>query len=171
MDCFRFLTVLRRLFGRNASGDACMVVVRSRDGGGRGGTSWRGTLCCPWNDGAAWNDGATWNIAVRTGLIRCAPGPLVRTAKVFRHSRAHESPFYARDHRRAHGMRSRCERESPHGTEVKRGNAQEVPGPGVVVDGRRDRHGGGPGRRWQWQWLKTKYRPSHLRPCAAHFPL
>ena len=36
-------------------------------------------------------------------------------------------------------MRSRCERESPHGTEVKRGNAQEVPGPGVVVDGRRDR--------------------------------
>ena len=114
---------------------------------------------------AAWNDGATWNIAVRTGLIRCAPGPLVRTAKVFRHSRAHESPFYARDHRRAHGMRSRCERESPHGTEVKRGNAQEVPGPGVVVDGRRDRHGGGPGRRWQW--LKTIYRPSHLRHCPA----
>ena len=59
----------------------------------------RGTMCCPWNDGA------TWNIAVRTGLIRCAPGPLVRTAKVFRHSRAHESPFYARDHRRAHGTR------------------------------------------------------------------
>ena len=49
------------------------------------------------------------------------------------------------EHRRAHGTRSRCERESPHGTEVKRGNAQEVPGPGVVVDGRRDRDGGGSG--------------------------
>ena len=36
-------------------------------------------------------------IAVRTRLIRCAPGPFVRTAINFSLSRAHRTAFYARD--------------------------------------------------------------------------
>ena len=77
----------------------------------------------PWNNWAAWeehrdawNNRRPWNIAVRTELISCAPGPLVRTALSFSLSRAHESPSHARDGSRAHGTKVKRRASGSAGT-------------------------------------------------------
>ena len=74
---------------------------------------------------AAWNICALWNIAVRTRPIRCAPGPLVRTALNFLLSRAHRRPFYARDRLRAHGE-GRSVSESEHSRETRSTRGTEL---------------------------------------------
>ncbi|GEM_PF-5178600 len=85
-----------------------------------------------------------WNIAVRTAMIPCAPGPLVRTALNLLLSRAHQRPFHARDRLRAHGTGMERERDRNE-TEMweRDGNKNGM---------REERERNGTGTGWTGRW-------------------